>query len=121
MPVNYGGLILLTILAFNEVPVSQEVPVGTEAVFRCQHSTAHYIGWRVNGSFVGRNSPPDITPGTTRDEDGNLVDTLTIVARLEYNGTIVVCVAQFDDGTPDETSEPPAILLIQGINYMLIS
>ena len=79
--------------------------IGAEAVFRCQHPTASIILWRVNGSLVGWNSPPDITPGITCD-NGNLVDTLTITARLEYNGTVVVCVAVFYDGSPDEQTEP---------------
>ena len=99
--------------AFNEVPVSQEVPAGSEAIFRCQHSTANTIRWRVNNSTIGRNSPTDITSDTEHDEEGNPVDTLTIVARPEYNGAIIVCVAEFNDGTPEETSQPPAMLLVQ--------
>ena len=83
--------------------------VGEEAVFRCRHPTADIIGWRVNGSSVGQNHPTDITPGTTRDDDGNLVNTLTIIARPEYNGTEVQCVALFRDGSPTVTS-PPSVL-----------
>ena len=90
-----------------------EVPVGSEAVFRCTHSTADSIRWRIDGTFVGRSPPPDITPDVII-EGGTLVDTLTIVARLDYNGTTIVCVAQFDDGSPDETSQPPAVLRVQG-------
>ena len=100
-------------LDFIEVPMSQEVSMGTEAVFRCRHPTADDIKWKVDESFVGRNSPPDITPGDIT-EDGNLVDTLTIVAKLDYNTTVVVCMAEFYDETPNERSEPPAMLLIQG-------
>ena len=66
--------------------------------------------------MIGRNPPPNITPSTTRDEEDNLVDLLSIVARREYNTTVVECVAEFDDGTPDETSEPPALLHIIGVN-----
>ena len=100
-------------LAFNEAPVSVEVPVGSEAVFRCQHSTANNIDWIVNGSFVGRSPPPDITLGIITEGD-NPVDTLTIVARHDYNGTTIVCVAVFRDGSPDETSQPAAVLRVQG-------
>ena len=99
--------------AFDEAPVSVEVPVGSEAVFRCRHSTADAIDWRVNRTFVGRNPPPDITLGIIT-EGGNLVDTLAIVASLDYNGTTIVCVAVFRDGSPDETSQPPAVLRVQG-------
>ena len=64
----------------------------------------------MNDTLVGRNPPPDITPGTTRDDNGSLVDTLTITARPEYNGTVVVCVARFDDGTPDEQTDPVGLI-----------
>ena len=84
--------------------------VGAEAEFRSRHPTADAIRWSVNGSLVGRNPPPDIIPGTTRDNNDNLVDTLTITARPEYNGTEVVCVARFDNGSPDEQTEPATIL-----------
>ena len=84
--------------------------VGTEAVFTCRHANATIIQWRVNGSFVGTDPPIDITPGITRNENGTLVDTLTIIARAEYNGTTVVCVAQFYDGTPDEESMTVTLL-----------
>ena len=75
--------------AFVEAPVSQEVAIGAEAVFRCQHPAADIIiRWRVNGSLVGRNPPPDISLDVIRDDNGNLVDTLTITALPEYNGTV---------------------------------
>ena len=81
------------------------VYVGTEAVFTCQHANATFIRWKINGSFV-KNPSIDVTPDTIRNENGTLVDTLTIIARAEYNQTTVVCVAQFDDGTPNEESIP---------------
>ncbi len=85
------------------------VSVGIEAVFTCQHATASSILWRVNGSFVTRNSPIDITPGIVRNENGTMMDTLTIIAQEQYNGTVVVCVAQFDDGRPNEESIPATL------------
>ena len=97
-------------MAFDEVPVTQEVAIGAEAMFRCRHPTANFIRWRVNGSLLGRSPPSDITPGTTRDDNDNLVDLLTITARPEYNETEVVCVAGFYDGRPEELSQP-AILI----------
>ena len=84
--------------------------VGAEAEFRCRHPTASFIDWRVNGSLVGQDPPREIIPGTTRDVNGNLVNTLTITARPEYNGTEVVCVAFFVDGSPDEQTEPAMLL-----------
>ena len=89
--------------------------VGAEAEFRCRHPTADIIGWSVNGSLVGRNLPREITPSTTRDIDGRLVNTLTITAQPEYNGTEVVCVALFVDGSPAEQTEPVTLLGIAKI------
>ena len=43
------------------------------------------------------------------------MQTLTIVAGPQYNGTEIVCVAKFDDGNPDEMT-PPVIL--QGIGHI---
>ena len=106
---------LLHTLGFSEVPTSQVVFIGEETVFRCHHSTADVIAWRVNGSSVGRNPPTDITPSTNRDDDDNLVYTLTIIARPEYNGTVVECVAVFLDGSSTEVS-PTALLLGKHIN-----
>ena len=97
-------------VAFDEVPDSQKVSVGVEAEFRCRHSTADFIRWRVNGSLVGGNPPSGIIRDTTRDDSDNLVDTLTITARPEYNRTVVVCVASFDDGSPNEETFPAELI-----------
>ena len=83
--------------------------VGEEAVFRCRHPTADFIGWTVNGSIVGSNPPPDVFASTVQDDDGNTVHTLTIVGRPEYNGTTVVCAAVYLDGRPSELT-PEALL-----------
>ena len=107
-------------MAFVEVPITQEVATGAQAVFRCRHPSADTIRWEVNGSLVGGNPPPDITPGTTRDDNENLVDLLTITARPEYSGTEVVCVARFDDSRPEELSQP-AILTGTDSNCFLVS
>ena len=40
---------------------------------------------------------------------------MTITARPEYNGTEVVCVALFFDGSPDEQTEPATLLGIAKI------
>ena len=94
---------------FTEVPASQQVFVGEAAVFRCRHPTAVAIAWRVNGSTVGQIPPPDIIPGTARDDDSMLVNILSIIACPECNGTEVVCVAVFFDGSYPEVS-PTAVL-----------
>ena len=95
-------------LAFIEAPTSQNVLIGQDAAFRCQHSTADTIRWRINGSLVSRSNIPD---GVGLDADG-LVEILTITGRLDYNGTEVECVARFDNGSPELVSNPPALLIV---------
>ena len=84
--------------------------IGENAIFRCRHPNASNVRWSIDGEVVrGRNFPSGITPGTERDENQLLVQTLTIVAGPLYNGTKIICVATFDDGSPDEMT-PPVIL-----------
>ena len=101
---------------FAEYPSNITLPFGSEiqAVFRCRHSTADTIGWIVNGSSVGQNPSPDIIPSTITDDDGTLVHTLTIIARPEYNGTEVECVAVFFDGSPKEDTPSVTLTIIDG-------
>ena len=83
--------------------------VGEEAVFVCRNPTADLIDWFVNGSLVGRNPPPGVLPGIVQTDNGTIVNTLTIVGRPEYNGTVVVCEAFFRAGSRSELS-PEAYL-----------
>ena len=60
----------------------------------------------VNGSLISfSNPPPDIT---TEFISGD--SKLTIVGRPKYNGIEVVGVARFFSSSPDESTNPPAIL-----------
>ena len=90
------------------MPTSQTVSVGEVAEFRCRHPTADTIRWRVNGTLVSVNRPP---PDITLRVDSELVYILTIIGLPEYNGTEVVGVARFDDDSPDETTNPEAMLI----------
>lgn len=83
--------------------------IGENAIFRCRHPNASNIRWKIDGELIrGRNFPLGITPGTERDDNQFLVQTLTIMAGPLYNGTEIVCVATFDGGSPEMT--PPVIL-----------
>ncbi len=96
-------------------PVTIEVENGVEmdAVFRCRHQRVDaQIGWLINGS--SSRLYPDIADGFIIESNGTRVDTLTIPAIPEYNGTEVVCVATFFDGSPREVT-PPANLIIIGM------
>ena len=83
------------------------------AVFNCQHSTAHSIGWRLNGiplldtSLVGVEARSTSLPG-------GVLNTLTIEARPEYNLTNIECVATFFDDSPSEATGVVK-LTIQGL------
>ena len=101
------------VAAFLEIPMSQTVSLGEMAEFRCRHDTADFIGWKVNGSLISQaNPPPDITlefiSGGSK---------LTIIGRLEYNGTEVVGVAIFYSSFPSEETNPPAILRGTYVQY----
>ena len=96
---------------FIESPSNISVLLGfeTEAVFRCRHSTANAISWRVDGSPV--QEFPNITISLS-----NQLYTLTIPAMLKYNGTEVVCVALFIGGSHLDEDTPPATLtIIEGL------
>ena len=103
---------------FIEIPssVTIEVENGVEmdAVFRCHHERLDaQIGWLINGSISVLYR--DVVDGFTRDSNGTHVETLTIPAIPEYNGTEVVCVATFFDGSPHEVT-PPAYLIFRGMH-----
>lgn len=85
------------------MPTSQNVTVGAIAEFTCQHDRADIIRWRVDDNLISiRNSPQGIAV------DG---DTLRIT--LGVPGVReVVCVARFDDGSPEEVSD---VAILQGI------
>ena len=62
----------------------------------------------MNGTLVSSSRlPPDIA--LTIDSESVYI--LTIIGRPEYNRTEVVGVARFDDGLPDETTNPVAMLI----------
>ena len=89
------------------------MPVGTKAEFRCQHSTADSIDWRINGTSLGSFHPVNIsTKGVTTNS--GLFHALNIIAVPAYNETLVECVAIFFDGLAPMMT-PSAVLIIQGM------
>ena len=76
-------------------PQTQMVYEQERAVFRCRPTSRDSeIHWRVDGMPVGLNPPLEIDPGYERDENENLVGTLTITATPNYNNSEVVCVSE---------------------------
>ena len=85
--------------------------MGSEAVFRCRHQSINaFINWRVNGSPAGHFF--DITVGSMI-EKSTIVNTLSIPVRAEYNGTEVVCLANFLNGSPDMSSAVVLTIMIR--------
>ena len=91
---------------FIEIPRSQNVSVGETAEFRCQHSIADGIRWKVNGSVL---RPIDFPRGVHKRVE-NQLHILTIIGLPEYNGTEVVGDAYHFDGSYPEETEPAATL-----------
>lgn len=88
---------------FTEMPASQNVSVGISAEFRCQYNGADIIRWRVNGNLISIRNPPQ----------GTAVDGDTLRITLGEPGVREVeCVAQFDNGSPDEVSD---VAILRGI------
>ena len=101
----------IVITEFAEVPKSVTVEIGIEpAVFKCRHmSVDAIIGWRVNNFSVGQF--PNISRGLI-NEDGNIVNTLIIPARSEYNGSEVVCVGLFFGESRAVMTNPATLTII---------
>ena len=101
-------------VGFAETPSSVMVELGmTTPPFRCRHNSSEAITyWRVNGSMVPSRQFPDIRSGFVIG-NGTKVYTLNIPARSDYNGTEVVCLAVYLDGSPIERT-PPATLIFTG-------
>ena len=102
---------------FIEIPLSVTIEVEdgvmVDAVFRCRHQRIEAgISWLINGS--SSRLYRDVVDDFIQDSNGTRVDTLTIPATPEYNGTEVVCVATFFDGSPHKVT-PPADLIIIGM------
>ena len=99
-------------LVFIEVPLPLNVTSEQSALFRCTHTTADIIAWRVNNTSV-RNLPISVAHETSAVLNGTLTSNLTIETNLRYDDTQVDCVALFFT-TATELS-PTATLRIQGI------
>lgn len=92
------------------------VSEGQEAVFRCIHSSADTIGWRVNNTALSTLNKSNISGGGISFlPDGNIQSTLTIDALKVYNNTLITCVALFVGSVPEDS--PQVILMIQGQKF----
>ena len=70
-------------------------PMETVATFRCRLESGDDADWLINGSKPRRFI--DLNPSINlADDNGTIVDTLSITVTPEHNGTQVACVATVD-------------------------
>ena len=104
-------IVMLLDVAFITNPQSVVVFLNSTAEFRCQHSADDMaMEWRINGTRVSVNHPPEITI-----QGGNPC-VLSLVATSEYNGTVFDCVADSLNSNMSEISQNVSVL-IQGIMH----
>ena len=107
--------ILIMIVNFEITPSPLTVAVEQRsATFYCQCLTCHSISWRVNRVAENKINSPNISTGEIQQIGGGRILILIIELLLEFNQTIVECVAFFIDGTPPQFT-PAVTLLIQGL------
>ena len=101
---NVNTCIFYCYSEFTETPMMPEnVTLNEDVVFRCRHTDAVAYGWYLNGSVLGNNPPPDITPS---------FNTLTIIALPRNNNTVIECVAFILNGTQLLQERSPSVILI---------
>ena len=105
-------------LEFAEFPLAATVSENQHALFRCRHVRQDvFINWLLDGVRVPSTQYSDVVVGSIRESNGTYVDTLTIPAIPVYNGSEVVCLATFFDGSPAEKT-PPVTLTITGLGQL---
>ena len=106
----------MIVAAFGKVPspMLMVVTLDEQHTYKCSHSTADGITWRVNDRVLGVEifTTPGIVYTDTRSHPDDTVYTLTIIALPQNNETTIQCTAAFDEGAPQDT--PIVTFLIQG-------
>ena len=109
---------------FIEIPfpvtIEVENSVEMDAVFRCRHQRIDaVISWLMDGK--SSKLYPDVVDGFIRESNGTRVETLTIPAIPEYNGTEVVCEATvFDESLRREVTPPVDLIIIGMVAYRVL-
>ena len=88
-------------------------------MFRCRPIAlnVHNVFWTLNRARVGANPPLEVTPGTIR-ENGNVIDTLTIICMPTYNNSEIICMAEV--GTESLSTRPAALTGTHNIHVFLL-
>ena len=113
---NYSYNYSFSNLGFAEIPLAIYIIVSDnqDAVFRCRHERADFIVWQINGLRSTQYS--DVVASSIEESNGIIiVPTLTIPAIPVYNGSEVVCIAIFIDGSPTERTPPVTLTILSGL------
>ena len=96
-------------------PMSVKQAEGLEAVFECLYPGETAYDWSVNGTILSSLSPNIASDIVSIPSVGGSRASLTILARPEYNNTVVQCEAIVRvNGTPDLVLSDIAHLTVQG-------
>ena len=90
------------------------VTPGEQHIYKCSHSTADRITWRVNDRILGVEilTIPGIEHTDTISHPDDSIFTLQVRALSRNNETTIQCTAAFVDRPPQPS--PIATFLIQG-------
>ena len=96
-------------------PTDRTVFLDDDTFFSCATRGSSSSHWRLNGTDYNDLSSDVLDDVVTSNGSAGLAEfiVLTIKARAEYNGTIIQCVVENNDG--DSVVSDNAILYIQGI------
>ena len=95
-------------------PVDRTVFLNDDAVFTCLTDIGYTTHWRLNETDHD-DLPSQLQHDLVITNESTTHFGVTIVARAEYNGTRVQCVAESDDG--HSVVSDNATLTIQGMSF----
>ena len=94
-------------------PESKTVYLNQTAVFTCE-TNGHFSYWMLNGTLLYDLPPGDWSQGSAYTAAWTILIELSIIARAEYNGTIVECLTVLWIGRQPLVETENATLNIQG-------
>ena len=102
------------LVAFTEYPLNMTLtyPLETVATFRCRHESGAKVDWLINGSDTRNFVELDVTLRFVND-NGTLVDSISITVTPEHSGTQVACEAMIDGVS--EVSPTATLTVIIGL------
>ena len=109
-----GSLTITT--TFTIIPMLGVFADGSEAKFRCHHLRSNRIMFKIDGLSLNDSMVENASVVQVPAGDGRSVFVLTFEADQIFDGSMIVCVADFTNGCPSQETFP-ALLLIQGMTH----